>query len=161
MTAKKHVKIWAGSNWRVLQREITAEKALCLIGNMAVKYLCTYFIFHSNLVQFLSKTRKFFESGLILKSPSTWHYSRQAKGQLFSECLFGVLNFPKNQLKIFALETKKGFFGRFKNIKKTFWNYLTFRLCAIYLFLPKILTIEIKNNKARRKIRIVNTARWP
>ena len=33
-----------------------------------------------------------------------------SKGQLISECLFGVLNFPKNQQKIWqisALETKK------------------------------------------------------
>ena len=26
---------------------------------------------------------------------------------------------------------------------------------------PSLLSIEIKNNKARHKIRIVNTARWP
>ena len=33
------------------------------------------------------------------------------KGQLISECIFGVLNFPKTQRKIWqisALETKKG-----------------------------------------------------
>ena len=30
-----------------------------------------------------------------------------AKGQLISECLFGALNFRKNQRKIYALETKK------------------------------------------------------
>ena len=101
----------------------------------------------------------------------------RAKGQLISECLFGILNFPKNQRKIWqisAQESKKWsnhkikapysvfktlnspynhsikesafalliwplfsawaeicqifrwFFGKFKNIKNTFWNYLTF-----------------------------------
>ena len=35
---------------------------------------------------------------------------KELKGQLISECLFGILNFPKNQRKIWqisAVETKK------------------------------------------------------
>ena len=38
------------------------------------------------------------------------NFSVDSKGQLISECLFGVLNFPKHQRKLWqipALETKK------------------------------------------------------
>ena len=62
MTAKKHVKIWAGSNWRVLQREIIAEKALCLIGIMAVKYWGTHFILDINNLFATSEPPKYSNS---------------------------------------------------------------------------------------------------
>ena len=42
------------------------------------------------------------ESGFDAKTPE-----EVAKGQLISECLFDILNFPKNKRKISALEYKK------------------------------------------------------
>ena len=78
-----------------------------------------------------------------------------AKGQLISECLFDVLNFPKNQRQISALESKKWSNHKIKAHYNDFdTNYVEIILHQLLLhyfwFLEKVVLGKIGVNRVSK-----------